>query len=454
MVFSILRWFGRNLGSLLLALVLAVVVWFSAVMASDPNQEMDLAQPITLEIIGKDPDLMLIGSTPTQVRLRLNAPRSVWGQLNSSTTMIRAWIDLSGLSAGSYMVPVHVQVNIRPVQIVRYNPEEVQVVLEQSVILNYAITLHLTGTPAQGYEAGSPSLDHAQVTVSGPESVTSRVQQVLASLDISQKTENIQTTLTLQPIDGGGNLVTGLTLNPRTVVVTQPIHLLGGYRNVIVKVVTKGQIASGYKLVNINVNPPNLVVFSSDPQVVNKLPGYVNTKPLDLTDAKDYIEIYMDLDLPPNVSIVGDPKVLVQVSISVLEDNLKVSLPVDISGLMPGLVAKVAPETVDVILSGPVPVLRDLKPSNLRLKVDLTGLSTGVYTLEPTVELLPADVQVVSILSPNVEVTISQAPTLTPTPTRTPTATPTPTVTPTLTTTPGTGTPATVTHTPTRTPVP
>jgi len=153
----------------------------------------------------------------------------------------------------------------------------------------------------------------------------------------------------------------------------------------------------------------------------------------------------------------------VQVSISVLEDNLKVSLPVDISGLLPGLVAKAAPETVDVILTGPVPVLRDLKPSNLRLKVDLTGLSTGVYTLEPTVELLPADVQVVSILSPNVEVTISQAPTLTPTPTRTPRPTATPTVTPTPTTTPGTGTPATpgtpgapsgVTHTPTHTPVP
>ena len=266
-------------------------------------------------------------------------------------------------------------------QIVRYEPEEIQIKLENLVTQNYTVSLRVTGQPAQGYEAGNPTIDHDQVTISGPESLTSRVQQVRATLDISQKSETIQTTLTLQPVDADGNLVSGVTLNPRTVAVTQPIHLLGGYRNVIVKVITQGQVASGYKLTNIYVNPPNLVVFSTDPQVVNKLPGYVNTQPLDLTDAKDYIEIYLDLDLPEDISIVGDPKVLVQVSIAALEDNIKVSLPVDISGLMPGLVARAAPETVDVILTGPVPVLKDLIPSNLRLKVDLTGLYFGhVYT--------------------------------------------------------------------------
>jgi YbbR domain-containing protein len=458
MIGSLLRRFGRNLSTLLLSIALAVVVWVSAVMASDPNQELALAQPVKLEIVGQDPGLLLMGNTQSQVQLRLNAPRSVWSQLNNSTNAIRVWVDLTAMKAGTYTVPVHVQINMRPVQIVRYEPEEIQIKLENLVTQNYTVSLRVTGQPAQGYEAGNPIIDHDQVTISGPESLTSHVQQVRATLDISQKSETIQTTLTPQPVDADGNLVSGVTLNPRTVSVTQPIHLLGGYRNVIVKVITQGQVASGYKLTNIYVNPPNLVVFSTDPQAVNKLPGYVNTKPLDLTDAKDYIEIYLDLDLPEDISIVGDPKVLVQVSIAALEDNIKVSLPVDISGLMPGLVARAAPETVDVILTGPVPVLKDLIPSNLRLKVDLTGLTLGTYTLEPTVELLPPEVVVVSILSPNVEVTISPEPTSTPTPTLTPTPTRTPTRTPTPTSTPGTGTPGTPetpsANTPTPTPKP
>jgi YbbR domain-containing protein len=454
MIGSLLRRFGRNLSTLLLAFVLAVVVWVSAVMASDPNQELPLAQPVTLEIVGQDPGLLLMGNTQSQVQLRLNAPRSVWSQLNSSTNAIRVWVDLTAMKAGTYTVPVHVQKNIRPVQIVRYEPAEVEIKLENLVTQNYPISLRVTGQPAQGYDAGIPTYDHNQVTISGPESLTSRVQQVRATLDISQKSETIQTALTLQPVDADGNLVTGITLTPRLVTVTQPINLRGGMRNVIVKVITQGQVASGYKLTNIYVNPPNLVVFSTDPQVVLKLPGYVNTQPIDLTDAKDYIEIYLDLDLPEDISIVGDPKVLVQVSITALEDNIKVSLPVEISGLMPGLVAQVAPETVDVILTGPVPVLKDLIPSNLRLLVDLTGLTVGTYTLEPTVELLPPDVDVVSILSPNVEVTISLAPTYTPTPTLTPTTTRTPTRTPTPTSTPGTETPGTPETPPVNTPTP
>src|SRR5512143_992761 len=121
MIFSLLRRFGRNLSTLLLAFMLAVVVWVSAVMASDPNQELNLTQPVTLEIVGQDPGLLLMGDTQNQVRLRLNAPKSVWSQMNSNPTMVRAWVDLTGVKAGVHTLPVHVQVNTRPVQIVRYD---------------------------------------------------------------------------------------------------------------------------------------------------------------------------------------------------------------------------------------------------------------------------------------------------------------------------------------------
>jgi YbbR domain-containing protein len=233
--------------------------------------------------------------------------------------------------------------------------------------------------------------------------------------------------------------------------IQQPIALLGGYRNVIIKVITTGQVAGGYKLVNIFITPPNVTVFSADPNLVNTLPGYVETKPLSLENAKDYIEAYLDLNLPENISVIGDPKVLVQVSIAAIESNVTVSLPVDISGLSPRLIATVAPGTVDVILSGPIPTLNELKPSAIRAKVSLTNLGPGTYTLEPTVELLPPDVRVVSILPPNVQVTIIREPTATPTRTRTPT--PTPTVTPTVTPTASEQTP-TITPTPTPTPSP
>jgi len=83
---------------------------------------------------------------------------------------------------------------------------------------------------------------------------------------------------------------------------------------------------------------------------------------------------------------------------------------------------------VDVILSGPVPVLNTLKPSDIRVIVDLTGLDVGAYQLSPEVDFLPPQVKIESILPATVEVSVSLAPT--PTQTITPMVQPTPTKTP------------------------
>jgi YbbR domain-containing protein len=226
-------------------------------------------------------------------------------------------------------------------------------------------------------------------------------------------------------VDVDGRTVNGLVITPERVQVRVPINLLGGYRYVIVRPVTLGLVANGYKLTNIYVTPPGLVVFSSDPQLLEDLPGYVETKAIDLTNTNDDFETLVELNLPVGVSAVGDPKVLIQVSIAAIESSLAVSVPVEIIGLTPGLEAVASPLVVDVILAGPVPVLNSLKPSDIRVKIDLTGFTEGNFQLLPVVDFLPEGVSIVSILPSTVEVAISLAPT--PTPTPTPGATPTPT---------------------------
>ncbi len=434
------RWLSKNLGSLLLAFILAVVVWVSSVTASDPNIEQDFDRSLPVEIVGQDPGLLLMGETPRPIKLTLNAPLSIWTQMNGDGKAIRAWVDLSGLEAGEHTIPVQVQVNYRPVRVVRIDPETETVLLEPLVSQAISITLTETGTPPQGYTAGAPTLEPAQVTVSGAESLVAQVKEIRAVLDITGASEKIERVLTLAALDARGLPVNGVTLTPSTTTLSQEVTLLGGYRNVIVKVVTIGQVASGYKLTNISVSPPNVIVFSSDPELVNDLPGYIETTPLDMTGAVDDLESLVELNLPADISVVGDPKVVVQVSIAAIESSVSVSLPVEIIGLMPGMLVEVSPTTVDVILSGPVPVLSTLRPEDIRVRVDLAGYGAGVYQITPVVDFLPPQVQQVSMLPASVEVTIEPEPTATPTATSTPTPdytpTPTPLVTPTPTPTP------------------
>jgi YbbR domain-containing protein len=178
---------------------------------------------------------------------------------------------------------------------------------------------------------------------------------------------------------------------------------------VIVRPVSVGQVASGYRLTNIFVSPVGKIVFSSDPELVNNLPGYVETQPIDLTGKEDDFETLVELNLPSGISVVGDPKVLVQVSIAAIESSLAISLPVEVIGLAPGLEAIVAPTTIDVILSGPVPVLNTLGPADVRIVVDLSGYDEGTYQVIPVVNILPEQVEKVSMLPATVEVTITIA---------------------------------------------
>jgi len=445
---GILRWLTKNFGRLLTAFILAVIVWVSAQISSDPNEEHLLPRAVPVEIIGQDPSLQIMGEYTQNVTLVLRAPASVWTQLNNDQQTVRAWTDLSNLGAGIHTVPVQVQITPHLVRLIRQDPEQLTITLDSIITQVLPLNLVVRGSPPTGYETHTPSMDPSEVTVTGPESLISLIKEVRVAVDIANSSETIIKSVTPLALDGEGRVVNGLTISPDTVTVTQPITLLGGYRYVIVRAVSVGQVASGYRLTNIFVSPVGVVVFSSDPELVNDLPGYVETLPIDLGGAEDDFETLVGLNLPDGISVVGDPKVLVQVSIASIETSLAVSLPVEVIGLAPGLEASVAPAIVDVILSGPVTVLENLGPADVRVVVDLSGYESGDYQFIPVVNILPDRVQKVSILPSTVEVTITLAPTPTPTITPLVSPTPTPTITPFVTPTPTLA----LTPTPTRSP--
>jgi YbbR domain-containing protein len=410
---SPLRWLLSNLSTLLLAFALAVVVWISAVTAANPNVQR--VRLVPLEVVGLDPDKLITSTVPSQVRITLRAPTTVMDSLSSTEQSVRAWVDVSGLEPGTHDVEVEANVEGRyqPADVTQVSPQIITITLEKLLSRSLPVNLEVDGEPAVGYQKGAVAHEPDRVTVSGAESLVSQIEEVQASLNISDAVESVDTDLPVVALNSRGEPVNGVTITPGEVHVTQPIFLQGGYRNVIVRVITSGQPASGYTLTNIAVSPLNVVVFSSDPQLVNDLPGYVETQPVNLEGAEDDFDLFVSLNLPEGVSVVGDQAVLVRVSIAAIEGSLTLTLPVVPIGLLPTRAAEISPPTVDIILAGPVPILNGLKSTDIRVVVDLTGLELGAYQIEPTVDVLPERVVVESILPSTVEVTIVVAPTAT-----------------------------------------
>ncbi len=403
----LMRWLGGNLTSLILSLLLAVVIWISAVTSANPNVEAELMVPF--EVRQQASDIAIVDPIPQTVTLKVLAPESIIQSLEEENPLV-AYINLADISAGTYRFTVQVYIpdQLKPIRVLEQNPEKLELKVSNLISKLLPISIQVEGEPAVGYQTSGLSWEGSSVTITGQDIAVQEASIVVGVLDISDATGSIVRSINLEARNSTGEVVEGLEISPETVQVTQSISLQGGYRNLAVNVTTQGAVEPGYRFTSITPAPPTVMVFSADPQLVEGLPGYVNTKPLNLNGVDGYLETILELDLPEGITVVGDPTVLVQVNVTALETSMLITRNIEVVGLLPGLDAQVSPEQVSVRISGPVPVLENLTLRDIRVVVDLTNLEIGTYTLEPTVEILPADIIWEDISPATVEIVIGE----------------------------------------------
>ena len=366
---------------------------------------------------GQASGLIITGNVPHQVQITLRAPRSVWDQLIAKPDSVRAVLDLSGLKQGKHQLNLQVQVDERPVRIVQVSPDSIPLTLEPLVTQTFPLNVDITGQAAVGYQVGNPTLDVEQVVVTGAQSLIPRVKRVSVSVNLGGAREGISSSTSITAYDETNQAVSGINLQPETAHLTLPISQQSGFRDMAVKVVVHGQVANGYRLDNISVFPLVVTVYSSDSALVSALPGVVETQPLNLQGMNNNINTQLGLNLPSGVSVIGDPNVSIQADISAIESSLTLSgEKVEVTGLPSDMSAQISPATVDVIISGPLPLLDTLTHQDVLITINVTGLSEGTHQLTPNVQILVSNLQVESILPGTVEVTLAPNPNPTPTP--------------------------------------
>jgi len=390
------------------ALILAVIVWISSVSSSDPNEVVSYTSPVPLTVLGQNPDYLITQQSASDLTITLKAPRSVHNQITRNFNQISARINLSGLTSGTYdLVPEVDMANFRPVQVLEVSPAEISITLEQMATKNFDISLLQTGNLPISYEAGEAVLSSESVELLGPQSKVSEVNDVVASVDLSNTTTTITRVIELRPIDRRGNLVEGVSLNPTSVTVEVPIRQLVGYRNVFIKIVTTGTIAQGYHLTGLLVNPPNVTIYASDPALADEMPAFLDTTPINLSGAYEDFSMNVELQLQDGIVVVGNQQVTVEVGIEAIQSSTQfVGVPVEIINLDIGLTVNISPDIVDLYISGPMNLLEELTADNIRVTLDLSNRSPGTYQLSPEIFLNDDQLRLDSILPGTIEVVL------------------------------------------------
>lgn len=427
--FNPFRFLWRNRETLLLALLLSAAVWVSAVFANDPNVEDVVSGNVPIQPIGLDENLIMIDDLPEEATLRLRAPQSVWDRINANPSLVQATVDFTDLSAGEHTLPVVVVLQVSPAQILELSPPTVTVTLEREVVEEFEVELAQVGEPAPGFQVDSYNLNPSVVSISGPESRVELVEKVLGSVAITGAREDISAEIELVAVDENDRQISGVEVNPDLSDVSLNISQIGGYRDVALRVETTGQPETGYRVTSVAVDPPTITLYSENQDLIAELPGFVSTQTIDLTGRNEDIEVSIGLDLPADVIRVGEVQtVQVTIGIAPIVTSLNLTVPINVVDLAAGYRAELSPDTVDVILTGPEPVIENLTPEDVVVFVSLSGFGLGSYLVEPEFDVLLDRVDIDSINPDTIEVTIS-IDTGTPEPDGSPTPTPDPNAT-------------------------
>ena len=394
-------WLGHA-GNVLLALILAVLVWVVAERQANPSSEKSFRDPIPLTLQNLPAGMVTYEASADKVQVTVRAPDNVWNEINPDE--VSAWIDLSGEESGTLDLPVNVSVPNRAAPVVKIEPAFVRLKMEPLAEAQLPVSIAVSGEPALGFASNPIETTPATVTVRGPASFVRMLASAAGQLSMQDARNTISQTTSLSPRDRDGQTVPYVTLSPSATLAVVRLQPLGGFRDLAVKIELRGTVAPGYLTTNVSVNPQVVTVFGSS-AALEALPGFISTEPVSVTDATADINSRVRLALPPGVSYLGDPTVQVDVKIKAIESSVTTFAPLTPQGLSPDLSARFSPEILDVILSGPIASLNALQPSDVQAFANLFSLIEGTYQITPTVSV-PSGINVVSILPSTVQATI------------------------------------------------
>lgn len=403
-----IRSFISNLTSLLLALVVAVAIWATAVRASDPIETRILE--VSVDIVGIPADGSLVGRPPGSVFITVQGPTSALDEIVPED--YSGVIDLSDVPFGDSEVEILIQGERERVEVLSTRPETASIRMEQIVTREIPIVLDVRGEVARGHRLGETRVEPQAFQVTGPAPRVDQLTEGRVTIFVDNAREDISDLRRPIFYDAEGNVasVVGLTLSPNEVEAIIPVVELAGFAEKPITVNWVGEPAQGYRLLDVRVEPSSVQVTGSPAQLAVLR---VQTEQIDITGLSESESLQVALDLPEGVTPVDIQPFIVTVEIEPILSSDVVQRPVEVSGLGEELEAILDPEDVRVFLFGPLPVLDSLAEDDVRVTVDLFTLELGTHIVSPIVSVSANDVVVRSTQPAVVTVVLTNAITIT-----------------------------------------
>ena len=397
----------KNIGLKLVAVLIAIVLWFLVVNVDNPNKSGNFTVPVTIKnenVLTKAGKYVNILSGGNVVTFRVTAKRSVFDRLNTSDFVAVA--DLKNLEDDG-KVPIEIRaINYAKQITISTRTHYVEVEISDVMSAKFVIDGVTKGDAASGNVAGKVSVSPNVVSVEGPAEIVSRIDHVTATCDIEGLSSDISENVVPVYYDADDAVVdtTQLTTSVSTVTITvDMVSVL----DVNISVETSGELPDDLTLDSIKTDPTTIKV-QGEADVLNRLTSIVIPgSAVNLSSVAVSMRTTVDISayLPDGVKLAKGQDSRVNVIIT-LKDREERTFTVPLSNftirnLDSDLMAEFEDEEVEVTVTGYSDELDKLTADKITGSVDVSGLDVGSHTLKAEIDIdgnLEADSVVLKVI--------------------------------------------------------
>lgn len=366
----------------LLSLLIATLLWGWVTQRNDPYatdryREMEIG-------VGQLPDSLQIVTTLPRAAVTLQGPRSELDQIERGD--ISVTLDTSSVTEpGQYRLRLRVSTPDGPNQR-QVEPSELPVTVEELVSMEMPLEMSPSLPENDPRQLGRISPEVSQVTISGPASAVARVDRVLLPITIDNQNTDFQGTFMPYAVDVDGQRVSEVEVLPAQIRAAVELQSRGKTVSVIPQV--SGTPAEGFSVQQRAALPESVIVDGPEEALASLL--FVNTEPVDISGATASISRRVGLEsLPAGVNVIEPASGMVEVRVAIEDISTTAQtlggLPVQPVNMGQGLSAEIVPSSVDVTVDGPANALTRMSATDVKIRVDLTGLGPGEYDIAPDI---------------------------------------------------------------------
>ena len=400
---KILKALTNNFGFKLLALFFAFILWIVVYNIEDPIKTKTFTTTVTIEnasAVTKDMNKWYeIVEGTNQVSFSVSAKRSILEKLDDTDFTATADFNNIVLSGDGTKGSVHVDIACNKsvyTNSLNFNGKvkNLELTLEALMKQPFKVIANTSGSVADGYALGDVKVTNSQlITVSGPESIVSKVDKIIATINVSGMYEEI-TDDNIIPVlydkDGKEIPTTRLTLSSDRVAITAQIL---STKEVPINFNTTGRPTGDSEVLSVEGNISSVLVKGSA-SALNALSSIdVSGDILDVTDAKEDIITTVDITefLPDGISLVNaeDASITVTIKIKTISTRtVNISTDnIEVKGLASDYELKFSSAVLAITVTGDDKDLSVLTADKIKGSIDVSALSEGTHTVAVDIQL-------------------------------------------------------------------